>query len=104
MEKPTSANVASRHHCKILSTIFAQLQNLGELPKDFRRENVIPIFKAGKKEEPGNYRPVSLTLILRKVILENIFILATILRHMKEKKLLSSSQHVSLQGSHASST
>lgn len=44
-------------------------------------------------EKPGSYRPVSLTLIPRKVILENIFILATISRHMKDKKLLSSSHY-----------
>ncbi|PKU35641.1 rna-directed dna polymerase from mobile element hypothetical protein [Limosa lapponica baueri] len=45
------------------STIFAQLRWLGEVPDDWRKENITLIFKTGKKEEPGNYKLVSLALI-----------------------------------------
>ncbi|PKU47484.1 rna-directed dna polymerase from mobile element jockey-like [Limosa lapponica baueri] len=31
-----------------------------EVLEDWRKANVIPVFKKGKKEDPGNYRPVSL--------------------------------------------
>ncbi|GAB0209103.1 mitochondrial enolase superfamily member 1 [Grus japonensis] len=45
----------------------------------------------GKKEDPGNYRLVSLTLIAGKVT-EQI-ILETTSRHMKDKKIIRNSQH-----------
>ena len=47
--------------------------------------------KKGKKEGPGNYRLVSLTLILRKVMEQ--LILETISRHMNDKKVIGSSQN-----------
>jgi len=34
-----------------------------EVPEDWRKANVTPVFKKGKKEDPGNYRLVSLTSI-----------------------------------------
>ena len=46
-----------------LSIIFAQSWRLGEVPEGWRKENVTPVFKTGKKEEPGNYRLVNLTSI-----------------------------------------
>ncbi|GAB0184021.1 mitochondrial enolase superfamily member 1 [Grus japonensis] len=81
------ANVIARP----LSIIFDQSCRLGEVPQDWRKENVTPIFKKDKKEEPGNYRLVSLTLIPGKVMEQ--LIMETISRHMKDKKLLRSSQH-----------
>ncbi|KAK4828295.1 LOW QUALITY PROTEIN: hypothetical protein QYF61_024960 [Mycteria americana] len=45
----------------------------------------------GKQEDPGNYRPVSLTLRPGKVMEQ--LILATISRPMKDKKVVRSSQH-----------
>ena len=55
---------------------------MGEVPKACRKANVTPIFKKGKKEDPGNYRLVSLTLIPGKVILK------TISRHIKNEKII----------------
>jgi len=40
----------------------------GEVPEDWRKASVTPIFKKGKKEDPGNYRPVSFTSIPVKVM------------------------------------
>lgn len=40
----------------------------GEFPEDWKRTNITPVFKKGKKEGPGNYRSVSLTVIPEKVI------------------------------------
>jgi len=60
-------------------------------PEDWRKANVTPIFKKGKKEDPGNYRPVSLTSILGKVMEQ--LILEVIIKQVEEKKVIRSSQH-----------
>ena len=55
-----------------LSIIFSKLWGTGEVPKDWRKANVTPAFKKGKKEDAGNYRPVSLTSIPGKVMVKVI--------------------------------
>ncbi|KAK4816259.1 hypothetical protein QYF61_013893 [Mycteria americana] len=56
-----------------------------------RKADVTPIFKKGKKEDPGNYRPVSLTSIPGKVMEQ--LNLETISRHIKHKKIIRCGQH-----------
>ncbi|KFW66388.1 hypothetical protein AS28_06403, partial [Pygoscelis adeliae] len=46
---------------KPLSIIYQQSWLMGEVPDDWRLANVTPIYKKGRKEDLGNYRPVSLT-------------------------------------------
>jgi len=48
---------------KSLSIIYQQSWLKGEVPDDWRLANVMPICKKGRKEDPGNYRPVSLTSV-----------------------------------------
>ena len=54
-------------HCP-LSLIFEKLWRSGDILGDWKRANVIPMCKKGPKEDLGNYRPISLTLIPRKVM------------------------------------
>ncbi|GAB0206013.1 mitochondrial enolase superfamily member 1 [Grus japonensis] len=65
---------------KTLSIIYQQFWLTGEVPVDWRLANVTPIYKKGRKEDLGNYRPVSLTSVLGKVI-EQI-ILSAIMWHV----------------------
>ncbi|KAK4815580.1 hypothetical protein QYF61_004097 [Mycteria americana] len=53
---------------KPLSIIYQQPWLTGEVPADWRLANVTPIFKKGWKEDPGNYRPVSLTSVPGKLM------------------------------------
>ena len=50
-----------------LYVILKQSIDEGELPDEWKKANIIPIFKGGDKEEPLNYRPVSLTSIICKI-------------------------------------
>ncbi|KAK4831199.1 hypothetical protein QYF61_016036 [Mycteria americana] len=53
--------------------------------------NVTPIFKKGRKEDPGNYRPVSLTLVPGK-LMEQI-ILSAITWHVENNQGIKPNQH-----------
>ncbi|KAK4828864.1 hypothetical protein QYF61_000992 [Mycteria americana] len=76
---------------KPLSIIYQQSWLTGEVPADWRLANVTPIYKEGWKEDPGNYRPVSLTSVPGK-LMEQI-ILSAITQHVQDNQGIKPSQH-----------
>ena len=63
----------------------------GCIPTDWKLANVSPIFKKGAKNLAENYRPISLTSIVCR-LLEKI-VKCQIMDHLKQEDLLSPSQH-----------
>ena len=79
-----------------LAIIFQQSIDQSRVPQQWRTANVIPIFKKGSKRDVANYRPISLTSHIGK-LLERI-IRDHILRHLDNKQLIKPSQHGFLPG------
>ena len=52
----------------VLCIIFKKSMMMREVPSDWHRANVTPIFKKGAKTDPGNYRPVSVTSVCCKLM------------------------------------
>ena len=74
-----------------LNALFTNSFQSGQVPQDWLDANVIPIYKKGHHSKPGNYRPVSLTSQVCKVM--EFFILESISEHLKPHKLIPASQH-----------
>ena len=77
--------------CIPLSMIYGDSLDSGETPDDWRTANVAPIFKKGDRNNPANYRPVSLTSQVCKV-LESI-IREGVIEHLNNNNLLAEEQH-----------
>jgi hypothetical protein len=75
----------------VLTRLFQQSLDTGEVPDDWRNAWIVPIFKKGEKHQASNYRPVSLTSITCK-LLEHI-IHSSIMGHFDRNEILHNSQH-----------
>ena len=81
------ANELAEVIAKLLSIIFERSWRTGEVPEEWRIANVTLVFKKGKKEAPGNYRPVSLTSVPGKALEQ--LVLGAISKQLEEKKVMS---------------
>ena len=67
-----------------------------QIPNDWKKANVSPIFKKGARNRAENYRPISLTSIVCK-LMESI-IKEAVMSHVLSNKLLSSKQYGFISG------
>ena len=74
-----------------LSVLFNKTISNGILPDDWKTAEITAIFKKGDRTDTNNFRPVSLTCILCKVL--ESFIRDILQRHMEENKLYTKCQH-----------
>ena len=74
-----------------LSLIFRKSLTEGKVPKIWKDANVTPIHKKGSRVVAANYRPVSLTSVICKV-LERL-IRGKLMEYLEEEKLISKEQH-----------
>ena len=76
----------------MLTHLFQQSLTLGDIPSQWKMAYVTLIYKSGKKSDPQNYRPVSLTSIICKVM-EHILV-SHIMQHLEEHDIATSAFEV----------
>ena len=77
--------------CTPLTMLYHQSLTSGDLPSDWKKAHVVPVFKKGSKCKASNYRPISLTSTVVK-ILESI-IRSELLNFLVEYDILNHQQH-----------
>ena len=79
-----------------LTIIYNRLMQEGDVPGIWRWANVCPVFKKGAKGDPANYRPVSLTCVVGKVM--ESLIRDRMVEHLDMHNLIRQSQHGFMSG------
>ena len=79
-----------------LALIYTRCLSEGTVPPEWKKANITPIFKKGSKGSAGNYRPVSLTCILCKVM--ESLLKDSIVDHLAKHHLIHSTQHGFMSG------
>jgi len=81
---------------KPLSIIYQQSRLTVEVPGDWTIVNVTPIYKKGPKEDPGNYRPISLMSVPGNIM--EWFKLSVLTGYAKNKQGIQLNQHGFMKG------
>ena len=76
---------------KPLAILFKRSMETGIVPEQWKTANVSPIYKKGQKTTPLNYRPVSLTCIIGKIM--EMIIKDAIVAFFRRHNIIRDSQH-----------
>jgi hypothetical protein len=80
-------NELSEALVKPLTIIYNTSLSLGTVPDSWKEGNITALFKKGDKSNPGNYRPVSLSSVICKLM--EILVRVIIVNHMIKNELFS---------------
>ena len=75
----------------LLLLIYRKSLQTSEVPEDWRKANVTPVYKKDQRYQAENYRPISLTSVCCKVM-EHI-VTSTIMNHGEDNNILYPLQH-----------
>lgn len=75
----------------VITFLFRKSIDTGDLPQDWLKANIAPVFKKGDRHSAANYRPVSLTCVLCKSV-EHI-IVKHLNKHLDKYDILTKFQH-----------
>ena len=78
-----------------LKALFDMTLEKGKLPSDWKMANIIPIFKKGSQNIAENYRPISLTSTLCKMM-EHLIKEAAIMKNLTGNISISGSKNATL--------
>ena len=76
---------------KPLTLLFNKSLQSGTMPEEWKLANVTPIFKKGSKSLPSNYRPISLTSVVCKML--ETLIRDKLVKHLEDNNLIKNTQH-----------
>ena len=79
-----------------LSLLFTSFMSVGKLPLEWTHAIVAPVYKSANASNVANYRPISLTCVVSK-LMERI-IVTDMLCFLREHNAISRQQHGFLQG------
>ena len=87
----TNVTIAAEELAPGLAHLFQISIDNGKIPLDWKSALVTPVFKKGNRSTPANYRPISLTSIVCK-ILEHI-IHTSVISYFERNNILTDCQH-----------
>ena len=73
-----------------LTLIFNQAITISSFPDEWKTAKVIPVFKNGQRNMPGNYRPISVLPVISKIMERILY--DQLYNYLTKSKLLSDSQ------------
>ena len=90
-KSPKVLSIAASELAEPITILFRKSLASGSIPSEWKTAHVTPIFKKGSKSAVNNYRPVSLTCIICK-LMEKI-VRKHIMDHLVDNNLISEHQH-----------
>ena len=89
--KPVVLKQLKMEIAPVICLLFEKSLQTGQPPSEWKKAQVCPLFKKDDKTEPSNYRPISLTCILCKVMQH--IIASNISKHLNKRNAIYELQH-----------